>query len=270
MSFQRNFQGHKASKFVVRFLKCLQFLLTACRYRADTKRDCTGTFFQLSRWSSAYQVEKRVPVQLRIVRGNRPKVRVILPRGMDQTGLKALDAKLQDFSYFGGYSPNSTDREIWSKVCKSKPNPEQLPHLYRWHLHLSSFTSLEISQFASSPSMTVGSSLSKAEKKALITRNLQEVLGDDRIDKVLAERDLKIYWGTATTGKPHIAYFVPMSKIADFLNAGCEVTILFADLHAYLDNMKAPWSLLKLRTEYYEHAIKAMLESLGVPLEKLR
>ena len=56
----------------------------------------------------------------------------------------------------------------------------------------------------------------------------------------------------------------------DLLNAGCEVTILFADLHAYLDNMKAPWELLKLRTEYYEHAIKAMLESLGVPLEKLK
>ena len=87
---------------------------------------------------------------------------------------------------------------------------------------------------------------------------------------MLKTRDLKIYWGTATTGKPHIAYFVPMSKIADFLNAGCEVTILFADLHAYLDNMKAPWTLLQLRTEYYEHAIKAMLESLGVPLDKLR
>ena len=44
--------------------------------------------------------------------------------------------------------------------------------------------------------------------------------------------------GTATTGKPHVAYFVPMSKIADFLRAGCEVTILFADIHGYLDNMK--------------------------------
>ena len=48
------------------------------------------------------------------------------------------------------------------------------------------------------------------------------------------------------------------------------MTILFADLHAYLDNMKAPWELLKLRTEYYEHVIKAMLQSIGVPLEKLK
>ncbi len=85
---------------------------------------------------------------------------------------------------------------------------------------------------------------------------MQEVLGDDLIDEVMAKRDLKVYWGTATTGKPHIAYFVPMSKIADFLNAGCEVTILFADLHASLDNMKAPWDLVQLRVRYYEEVIK--------------
>lgn len=45
---------------------------------------------------------------------------------------------------------------------------------------------------------------------------------------------------------------------------------MFADLHAYLDNMKAPWELLELRVKYYEQVIKAMLESIGVPLEKLR
>uniref|UniRef100_A0A8D2KXK5 Tyrosine--tRNA ligase n=2 Tax=Varanus komodoensis TaxID=61221 RepID=A0A8D2KXK5_VARKO len=115
----------------------------------------------------------------------------------------------------------------------------------------------------------MGHQLTAEEKYHLITRNLQEVLGEDKLKAILQERELKIYWGTATTGKPHIAYFVPMSKIADFLKAGCEVTILFADLHAYLDNMKAPWELLGLRTQYYEHVIKAMLESIGVPLEKL-
>lgn len=34
--------------------------------------------------------------------------------------------------------------------------------------------------------------------------------------------------------------------------------------------MKAPWSLLELRTKYYEAVIKAMLSSIGVPLEKLK
>lgn len=34
--------------------------------------------------------------------------------------------------------------------------------------------------------------------------------------------------------------------------------------------MKAPWSLLEQRTKYYEAVIKAMLTSLGVPLDKLK
>ncbi|XP_014220820.1 tyrosine--tRNA ligase, cytoplasmic [Trichogramma pretiosum] len=108
------------------------------------------------------------------------------------------------------------------------------------------------------------------EKHALITRNLAEVLGDEKLKTILKERDLKLYWGTATTGKPHIGYFTPMTKIADFLRAGVEVTILFADLHASLDNMKAPWDLLKLREQYYEAIIKALLKSIDVPIEKLK
>lgn len=108
------------------------------------------------------------------------------------------------------------------------------------------------------------------EKYKLITRNLGEWLGDDKLKTILKQRDLKVYWGTATTGKPHIGYFTPMSKIADFLRAGVEVTILFADLHAYLDNMKAPWELLELRSQYYEAVIKAMLRSINVPLDKLK
>ena len=34
--------------------------------------------------------------------------------------------------------------------------------------------------------------------------------------------------------------------------------------------MKAPWSLLKLRTDYYEAVIKSMLKAIGVPLDKLK
>lgn len=70
------------------------------------------------------------------------------------------------------------------------------------------------------------STLTWEQKLELITRNLQETLGTDKLTTILKEnRDLKIYWGTATTGKPHVAYFVPMSKIADFLRAGCEVSV---------------------------------------------
>jgi tyrosyl-tRNA synthetase len=60
------------------------------------------------------------------------------------------------------------------------------------------------------------------------------------------------------------------SQIADLLAAGCHVTILFADLHAFLDNMKAPWELLAHRANYYEALIKSVLDSIGVPLDKLK
>jgi tyrosyl-tRNA synthetase len=72
-----------------------------------------------------------------------------------------------------------------------------------------------------------------------ITHNLNEVLNGEIIQEVLAQgRSPKIYWGTATTGRPHLGYFVPISKIAEFLGAGATVTILLADIHGFLDNLK--------------------------------
>lgn len=108
------------------------------------------------------------------------------------------------------------------------------------------------------------------DKLNLITRNLQEVDGTESLKKILAERDLKIYWGTATTGKPHVAYFIPLLKIRDFINAGCEVTILLADIHAFLDNLKAPIEKINTRVVYYQNLITALLESLGVDASKVK
>ncbi len=108
------------------------------------------------------------------------------------------------------------------------------------------------------------------KKFELITRDLQEVVGDDKLKEILKERDIKVYWGTAPTGRPHLGYFVPMFKIADMLEAGCHVTILFADMHAYLDNLKTSWELLDYRTKYYEFVITEMLKHIGVSITKLK
>ncbi|KAM0686053.1 hypothetical protein COBT_002729 [Conglomerata obtusa] len=105
------------------------------------------------------------------------------------------------------------------------------------------------------------------EKLELITRNLQEIIGHEELEAIVKERPLSIYWGTATTGKPHIAYFLPILKIYDFLLAGCEVKILLADIHAFLDNMKAPIDMIGCRAIYYEKLIKAMLRSLGLEVD---
>ncbi|CUM54244.1 Tyrosine--tRNA ligase, cytoplasmic [Debaryomyces fabryi] len=109
------------------------------------------------------------------------------------------------------------------------------------------------------------------EQYNLITKNLQEVLNGAIIKNVLEneKRPLKIYWGTAPTGKPHCGYFVPMLKLAHFLKAGCEVKVLLADLHAFLDNMKAPLEVVNYRAKYYECVVKAILTSINVPIDKL-
>lgn len=105
----------------------------------------------------------------------------------------------------------------------------------------------------------------------LITKNLQEVLNGQIIKDILEKekRPVKIYWGTAPTGKTHCGYFVPMIKLAHLLKAGCEVKVLIADLHAYLDNMKAPLETVKHRGVYYSKTVKAILRSINVPTEKL-
>ncbi|KAL4821255.1 hypothetical protein BDW67DRAFT_46437 [Aspergillus spinulosporus] len=104
----------------------------------------------------------------------------------------------------------------------------------------------------------------------LITENLAETLNPEIIESILAEgRNPRIYWGTATTGRPHTGYFVAAIKIAQLLAAGCEVVILLADIHAFLDNLKAPLELVENRAKYYAKVIRAILESVGVPTEKL-
>jgi len=199
-----------------------------------------------------------------------PKIRVMEFTSANYPDqLPALNTHLSSRSYITSNYRDSNDQEVLTRL--SHCNVSQFPHIVRWVSHVSSLSGTPAkSNSCTGVSREPPTPEQVQAKKELICRNLQETVGEDRMQVILQERDIKVYWGTATTGKPHIAYFVPMMKVADFLKAGCEVTILFADLHGYLDNMKAPWELLQLRAQYYEAVIKAMLKSLSVPLEKLR
>lgn len=109
------------------------------------------------------------------------------------------------------------------------------------------------------------------ERFALIQENLEEVLNPEIIQKILNEgKNPKIYWGTATTGRPHCGYFVPAIKIAQLLAAGCEMTILLADIHGFLDNLKAPIELVEQRALFYKQCITAILQAVGVSTDKLK
>lgn len=112
--------------------------------------------------------------------------------------------------------------------------------------------------------------MSMDQKMELISSNLQEVLNKEIMEEVMKKGEpLKIYWGTATTGRPHCGYFVPVLKLAQFLQAGCHIKILLADIHGFLDNLKAPIELVKFRAEYYKYVITALLKAVRVPIDKL-
>ena len=48
------------------------------------------------------------------------------------------------------------------------------------------------------------------------------------------------------------------------------MTILLADIHGFLDNLKAPLDLVAQRAEYYRFTITEMLKAVGVSTEKLK
>ena len=130
-------------------------------------------------------------------------------------------------------------------------------------------------------------SLSPEEQLEIILENTTEVLKEDIIRDVIfnQKRPLKVYWGaqshyrtsphtdiilgTATTGRPHAGYLVCMLKIAGLLAAGCNVKILLADVHGFLDNLKAPIELVEYRAKYYRFVITSLLKACGVSIDRL-
>ena len=102
------------------------------------------------------------------------------------------------------------------------------------------------------------------QKFDLIKRNTQEIITEDELRQLLEQKNHpKGYIGLATTGKVHIGYFIPMTKVGDFLKAGFKFTILLADIHAHLDDQKAPFDLLDHRVEYYREIISAILRKVS-------
>jgi len=103
-----------------------------------------------------------------------------------------------------------------------------------------------------------------AERTGLVTRFTEEVIEESEIEALFeGSEEPTAYVGYAPTGEMHIGHFTTMRKLADFLEAGVDVTVLVADLHAHLDDAKSPFELLDARSEYYRTAIEAMIDAAG-------
>lgn len=98
------------------------------------------------------------------------------------------------------------------------------------------------------------------EKLELIKKNTAEIIIEDELNSLLkSKKAIKAYWGRAPTGPIHMGHIVSLSKIFDLQNAGIDVTILIADIHASLDDLKSPWEETKKRAEYTMKAIELTL-----------
>lgn len=103
------------------------------------------------------------------------------------------------------------------------------------------------------------------EKLEIIKRNTQEIVTEEELKDLLKKKKKPaVYLGTAITGKPHIAYFLPVIKLADFLKAGFKVKLLLADLHGALDG--TPWPLLEKRYNYYAKVMPLMFKAIGADI----
>ena len=109
------------------------------------------------------------------------------------------------------------------------------------------------------------------ERFDLVKRNTAETITDGELRDLLQKKKApRAYIGFAVTGKIHIGYYIPVMKIADFLQAGFHFIVLLADIHAHLDDRKTPFELLDHRVKYYQEAVTAMLKSLRVDTANLK
>jgi tyrosyl-tRNA synthetase len=129
---------------------------------------------------------------------------------------------------------------------------------------------IQISRIINKHNIMIELSSEVEQKYNLITRDLQEVLNPQILKNALQIKTPKGYWGTAPTGSIHIGYLLPFLKLKDIVDAGCELTILIADIHASLDNLKTSWDKVKLRTQYYILMIKTVFKVLNIDLDKVK
>ncbi|WP_256391040.1 tyrosine--tRNA ligase [Natronoarchaeum rubrum] len=70
----------------------------------------------------------------------------------------------------------------------------------------------------------------------LITRNAEEVVTEEEVEALAADPDGKrAYVGYEPSGVLHVGHLLTANKLIDLQEAGMEVVVLLADVHAYLN-----------------------------------
>lgn len=74
------------------------------------------------------------------------------------------------------------------------------------------------------------------DRLTLIKRNTEEIVTQEELEQLLEIKESPTaYVGYEPSGKIHMGHVLTVNKLIDLQNAGFEVTVLLADVHAYLN-----------------------------------
>ncbi len=90
-----------------------------------------------------------------------------------------------------------------------------------------------------------------------VTRNTVEVVTDEDLRALLLKPTKKVYAGYEPSGEIHLGHLVTINKLIDMQAAGFEVTILLADLHAFL-NRKGTMEKVGELAEYNKRCFEGL------------
>ncbi|ACX73333.1 tyrosyl-tRNA synthetase [Methanocaldococcus vulcanius M7] len=91
----------------------------------------------------------------------------------------------------------------------------------------------------------------------IIKRNTSEIITEDELKEVLKKDSKSAYIGFEPSGKIHLGHYLQIKKMIDLQNAGFDIIILLADLHAYL-NQKGELEEIKKIGDYNKRVFEAM------------
>jgi len=102
----------------------------------------------------------------------------------------------------------------------------------------------------------------------LLTRNTEEVVTPEELRTLLETNDHpKGYIGFEPSGLVHLGWVICSSKIKDFVDAGFDFTVFFADWHAYInDKLGGDIETIRTCARYMEDCFVA----LGVPRDRAK
>ncbi|MBE8538819.1 tyrosine--tRNA ligase [Geoglobus acetivorans] len=96
------------------------------------------------------------------------------------------------------------------------------------------------------------------DRLSIATRNIEEVVTLDELRSLLESGDkLTAYVGYEPSGEIHLGHMMTVNKLMDLQEIGFEITVLLADVHAYL-NEKGDFDEIKKVAEYNRAAFIAL------------